>query len=318
MRCLALSEELIRRKNTCFFLSKVNDNELINRIEKNNIYHKKIDPNTTLQADLEGLIKFSNENDVDWVITDHYGINSQYIKEIKKNNLKVLSIDDTAQIHYYSDIIVNQNIGAEKLDIKGEDYTNFLLGPKYVILRDELLRRKEKKIKRNVENLMITLGGTDQHNYTLKILKQLSNIKIKKIVVIGVLNPHYKKIKDYIKNKIDFKIIVSPEYMLDLYLKADIAISAGGTTCYELAYFGIPNIIITITENQNNIARSLHEKEVSIYFGDKKSVKLELLKNTLLNLMKNDLMRMKMINNGKKLVDGKGKKRIVEFMEKYI
>ena len=144
MRCLALSEELIRREHSCYFLSKIDNDELISRIKKNNVHYQKINPNATLQTDVETLIKFSNENDVDWIITDHYGINSQYIKEIKKNNLKVLSIDDNAQIHYYSDIIVNQNIGAEKLDFSSEKYSKFLLGTKYVMLRDELLQKYKR------------------------------------------------------------------------------------------------------------------------------------------------------------------------------
>ena len=89
MRCLALSEELMRRQQTCYFLSKIDNDELISRVEKKNIYYQEINPNTTLQADLDMLIKFSNENNVDWIITDHYGINSQYIKKIKQSNLKV-------------------------------------------------------------------------------------------------------------------------------------------------------------------------------------------------------------------------------------
>ena len=58
----------------------------------------------------------------------------------------MLSVDDTAQIHYYSDIVLNQNVRAErkKLKFSSEKYTKILLGIRYAILRDELLKREEK------------------------------------------------------------------------------------------------------------------------------------------------------------------------------
>ena len=82
MRCLALSEELIKRGDRCYFLSKIEDESII---KKYNVDYQKIDADTSLKKDLEMLIKFSNDNDVDWIITDHYKIDSKYINQIKIN-----------------------------------------------------------------------------------------------------------------------------------------------------------------------------------------------------------------------------------------
>jgi UDP-2,4-diacetamido-2,4,6-trideoxy-beta-L-altropyranose hydrolase len=320
MRCLALSEELIRRKHTCFFLSKVDNNELINRIKKNNIYFQKILPNLSLQADLEMLLKISNENDIDWVITDHYGINSLYIKEIKNKNFRVLSIDDSAQIHYYSDIIVNQNIGAEKLVYSSEKYSKFLLGTKYVILRDELLRRNKRSRTNKVEKILVMFGGGDPNNATLKILKMLESLKenIHFLVVTGPANQYNNFILSYLNNcNMNFTYLRNQRNMSDVYLQSDIAISAGGTSCYELIYFGIPNIIVAIADNQINIAKELERNGVSIYIGEVDNLKDKDLINKVSELLLNSSLRKKMSENGKKIVDGAGKVRIINFMEKF-
>ena len=105
--------------------------------------------------------------------------------------------------------------------------------------------------------------------------------------------------------------------MADLYLQSDIAISAGGTTCYELAYFGIPNIIITVATNQLNIAKELNKKNISTYIGSKEEISLEKLKVGVLELINNYKKREEMIKNGKRLVDGLGKKRVVECMNSF-
>jgi len=320
MRCLALSEELIKRGHICYFLTKINDDELIDIMKKNNISHQKVKIAATLEEDLDFLINFSNEKDINWVITDHYDLTTQYIQRIKQNNLKVLSIDDTALIHYYSDIVLNQNIGSDKLNFSAEGYTKFLLGPKYAIIRNELLKNEQRTERDTVKKILIMLGGTDKDNFTLKILESLKsfikNLEFK--VVIGPLNPFYNDIKKYIKEEsLKIKLIKSPENIADLYLDSDIAISAGGTTCYELAYFGIPNIIITIADNQVNIARELDKQKVSVYLGKKEEVKAKQLKNKFNELVNNHSLQKNISQNGKKMVDGNGKERIVDFMEKF-
>ncbi|GAG12197.1 unnamed protein product, partial [marine sediment metagenome] len=146
IRCLALSEELTKKPHSCFFVSKIENDDLIGKIEKNNV-HFQINPNATLREDVETLVKFSNENNIDWIITDHYGTNAEYIKKIKENNFNVLAIDDNAQIHYFSDIVLNQNIGSEKLKYSAEKHTKFLIGPKYAIIRDQLLVKDSKAEK---------------------------------------------------------------------------------------------------------------------------------------------------------------------------
>jgi UDP-2,4-diacetamido-2,4,6-trideoxy-beta-L-altropyranose hydrolase len=320
MRSLALSEELTKRGNACYFYSKIEDDQLIKKIENVKAKFQKIKDNLIEKEDLKNLIKFSNEKNTDWIITDCYKINSNYIKELKSNGFNVLSIDDTAQIHYHSDIVINQNVGAEKLDFSSEKYTKLLLGPKYVMMRKELLKVNKKIVKKDVKNILISIGGSDKDNFTLKILKLLEQINndARFLVITGPFNPFYNDLEKYIRESDSkIKLIKSPKDMSKIYLESDIAISAGGSTCYELAYFGIPNIIVTIADNQIKIAQELDKQKVSIYIGKKEKLKEKLFKEKTHELINNYSLRKSMSNRGKKLVDGKGKERIVDFMESF-
>jgi spore coat polysaccharide biosynthesis predicted glycosyltransferase SpsG len=149
------------------------------------------------------------------------------------------------------------------------------------------------------------------------MLKDIDD-SIKLLVLIGPLNLYENNIKDYIKEKsLNIELIKSPEDVSKIYLDSDIAISAGGSSCYEIAYFGIPNIIITIADNQLNIAKELDDKKISIYLGIKHKIKKEQLDNKVKELLNNHSLRKTLSKNGKKLVDGKGKERIVDFMERF-
>ena len=116
MRCLALTEELIRRGNCCHFISKISNSALHIKIKNSNILFKQLKNDITLSEEIGTLIKYSKKNYIDWIITDHYKIDTNYNWIIKKNGFNVLSIDDSSQIHYFSDIVLNQNIGAKKLE----------------------------------------------------------------------------------------------------------------------------------------------------------------------------------------------------------
>jgi spore coat polysaccharide biosynthesis predicted glycosyltransferase SpsG len=239
------------------------------------------------------------------------------IKEIKNKNLRVLSIDDSAQIHYYSDIIVNQNIGAEKLVYSSEKYSKFLLGTKYIILRDELLQRNKRPMKNKVEKILVMFGGADPDNVTLKILKMLEtlNENIQFLIVAGPANQFNNYILNYLKNcKMDIKYLRNQKKMSEVYLQSDVAISAGGTSCYELAYFGIPSIIISIADNQIKVAQELENRNISLYLGRKNEIKSKKLLNNIKLLINNNLIRQNMSDNAKKLIDGKGKYNIINFM----
>lgn len=319
MRCLALAEELKKRGHNCFFLSKTKNPEIINNISK---YHHNfffIPSFLTMGKDCDALIKYAKKYQIDWIITDHYNIYASYLEKIKHHGFHILSIDDTAQIHYYSDIIVNQNIGAEKLTFSVEPYTIQLLGTSYIMLREELLLREKKKQHSSVEKMLITLGGSDPDNYILTILQSIASITkdIELLVVIGPYNPHKATLQAYAeKTKSMISLIHSPENMADYYLQADIAISAGGSSCYEVAYFGIPNIIITIADNQLAIAHELDSNRIGIYLGKKNELQPQNLRDKVKELLDDKSLRDTLGQNGKKIVDGKGKKRIITHLER--
>jgi RimJ/RimL family protein N-acetyltransferase len=44
---------------------------------------------------------------------------------------------------------------------------------------------------------------------------------------------------------------------------ADVAISAGGSTCWELVFMGLPSIVIPIAENQESIVNELESRSIA-------------------------------------------------------
>jgi len=320
-RCLSLAESLKEKGIKCVFATKDIDSKIGGMIVSNGHLIEKLPSEISLEEDLNLTINLIKNIRPDLVITDSYEIDQSYLEQLKKLNIILMSIDDLAKLHFCSDIVLNQNIGAQNSDYSIEKYTKLLLGPEYALLRKKARDKQGlKEIKEIAKNILITLGGTDPDNQTLKIVKALKDIK-NNIVVTVIMGPHYQY-EELLRKEIgvsnQFFLVSDPQDICDLMEKADMAVSAGGSTCYELAYLGVPNIIMVMADNQKKIAEELDSYGISINLNWFEDVTEEYIKKAGENLIKDRNKREKMSTKGRKLVDGRGVERVVEEITKQI
>jgi RimJ/RimL family protein N-acetyltransferase len=98
------------------------------------------------------------------------------------------------------------------------------------------------------------------------------------------------------------------ESMSSLMEQADVAISAGGSTCYELARCGVPIVVIPVAANQLSVARGLEIHGVSAVV--KTDWSDQQIEETLHEVIFNSRIRQSMSNAGQRLIDGQGAERV--------
>ncbi len=98
-------------------------------------------------------------------------------------------------------------------------------------------------------------------------------------------------------------------------LKADLAISAGGQTLYELAAAGTPTVAIQVADNQAPSVRALVAKG-TVYMGGcvGEAQLLDRVSEVVKMLLADNDTRARMIAAGQQLLDGQGARRIAEVM----
>ena len=93
---------------------------------------------------------------------------------------------------------------------------------------------------------------------------------------------------------------------------ADIAVSAGGTTLYELCACGTPTISYAFADNQLNNVIQFQEDEIIDYAGDARCGNLiEKILYYLEQYRSDKDLRLKRARKMQQLVDGNGSMRIV-------
>ena len=323
MRCLALARSIKEKADSdILFITKGNE-ETIKRIFSEGHRIKSIpigsskDEESALAIDELKLFKPAV------IITDLPYTTADFLKELKKLGRLLVSIDDLALVTFCSDLVTSGYLSAK---LKKYKMTNpaakLFIGADYLMLNKkfEEMNKKRRKIIKNARSTLVTLGGADPANLTAKVVKALCKIN-KKLKVTLVLGPAYvhnrellellNEIKD---SKPKFVVKSNVKEMTKLMMEADVAITAGGETIYELAATGTPAINISHVEHQSINARELERKGVVINLGLGKDVSEEQISSTVEYLLEDNKRRQKMSARGKKLVDGKGAKRVAELI----
>jgi RimJ/RimL family protein N-acetyltransferase len=102
--------------------------------------------------------------------------------------------------------------------------------------------------------------------------------------------------------------------MPELMAWADIAISAGGSTCWEIAFMGLPSLIITTADNQADIAKELGNACVIIDLGWHEDISMEQYSRAFKEISRDRSKRSYLSKKGQKLVNGKGVIEIIKAM----
>jgi len=99
--------------------------------------------------------------------------------------------------------------------------------------------------------------------------------------------------------------------------RSDLAITAGGSTCWELAFMGVPSLVLAVAENQRGIARALHEVGTARFLGWADEVAAVDLADAISDLTGSPAERERMASIGQSTIDGRGRERVVETMAAY-
>lgn len=254
-----------------------------------------------------------------WVVLDGYHFDEVYQRWVKETGHRLLVIDDMAHLkHYYVDIVLNQNLHAEQLHYSCEPYTRLLLGSRYVLLRREFLawRDWKREIPEVARRVLVTLGGGDPENHTLKVIQALQKVDIpglEAIVVIGASNPHAEVLEAAIgQSRIPIRLIHDARNMPELMTWADMAVSSAGTTTWELLFLGTPTLFLVLADNQSNIAEQIESQEVGKSLGQAENITVQSLVESIASLAKGFNLRVRVSENARQIVDGQGGHRVLE------
>jgi UDP-2,4-diacetamido-2,4,6-trideoxy-beta-L-altropyranose hydrolase len=321
MRCLALAQAWQDAGGNVVFAMAESTPGVDARLRSDGIEIVQLE-NSSNNQDAREVAALACDRNSAWVVVDGYQFDSEYQRTLKNAGLKLLFVDDLGQCqHYSADLVLDQNVHAsEKMYANRESYSRLLLGTRYAMLRREFRARREWKrgIPAIGRKLLITMGGSDPDNFTLRLIEALPRISVPDIavtVVAGGSNPHMAELQRTVAClKMPIHLVGDTNNMPELIAQSDIAIICAGGTVWELLYMGCPTLSYFRTPTQRQIVAELDAMGALRSMGAAADFESNNLARALEETIACRDCRENMSQLGRKLVDGKGISRVLGYV----
>lgn len=321
MRCMTIAEQLNDREQICFVtaseesVSLIEDRGFKVEVLKGCYTENRIE-------EIDELRQIIINKKAKLLLVDSYLVTEEYFEGLK-DIVKLAYLDDIGEKLYPADVIINYNVFATESDYLQKysvQATECLIGPSYIPIRGEFTQEKYE-VRKEFRDVLLLTGGGDYYNLSEKFMDTFGQREELRHINFHLVCGYYNNQKEILRKKAEqynnFYLYENVQDIWKLMRQCDCAVTAGGTTVYELCAVGVPIIGYAFADNQHPVMDYLNQNKLAVYCGDyrdKGEILFEKLTKTLLDYTEYEL-RKNMSNSIKNLVDGKGAKRIADALQ---
>lgn len=340
MHCLALADGLKSRGHSVQFVMRTQQGDMFDFVERRGFTALALPQESAVEpknsADYPAWLQVPISKDLadfytlvkraDVVVVDHYGITIEWERAVaERYGCKLVIIDDLVRSHE-ADLIIDQTLARDAAEYSQSHVSTVLSGTKYALLNERFsevrarygdpLNKIDSIIEKNYK-VLLTMGGIDKPNATLKTLEALKGNLPEDVSVTVLLSPkaiNYDQVRAYCAEEIDWVTHIDfVDDMATVMKEHAVAIGAPGSTSWERACLGLPSIVVPLADNQKEICESLVKHELSL------SLALDEIDEKLMPTFQT-LIENYAHMNGRNLsaCDGAGIKRVVSHIEQLI
>lgn len=202
---------------------------------------------------------------------------------------------------------------------EADDCPHLLLGPDFAPLRIEFSSLPDRAVNVRAENIFVSTGGGDCEHLSMRlteyIIKNNSLARFHFHIIIGAMNQDLSIIQSMADDISNITLHYNVTNMQEIMSACDVAVSAAGSTLYELCATQTPVFTYILADNQIPGAEGFERHGVLKCAGDIRKAGAEKLAADVMEaavrLADNYEERMRIASAQKRGVDGNGAERIV-------
>lgn len=273
MRCMTIAAELKKRishsDKICFICSDEEGETLVKsrgfQVLTLGTDYQRLEEEISVWKQLLGQGRIEKDS---FVFVDSYYVTDAYLEQLR-TFAKVYYMDDFGQKAFPVDGCVGYNLPANRKQFEAlyaNTDTTLLVGSQFAPVK-KIFRETAFRVREKVQRVLITTGGGDVDNIAGNLLTELMPFGQEIYCIVGKFSPHLEEMKARERDNPRLHIFWDVQNMAELMEQCDVAISAGGTTLYELMTVGIPFICFAYVDNQLPATEYLAEQGLACYGG---------------------------------------------------
>ena len=323
MRCLALAQAWQDRGGRAVFAAADVTPGVEARIRQEGADVLHVREQRGSSTDAERTARIAQQVGATWIVADGYVFGPAFQQRVHDEGLALMVVDDNGEIgRYQAELVLNQNVHADQTMYRQrEASTRLLLGSRYALLRRDFLRwcSWQRDIPELARRVVVTLGGGDADNVAQKAVEALQQVAVDRLdvrLIVGPANPYAEQLRAAcVSSGGAVRVEQNVHDMAEVLAWADVAVMAGGSTCWEAAFMGLPALLLVLADNQRGIAERLDKVGVALSLGWHAHTTARGVASELHHLLSAGDQRAQMSRRGRRLVDGRGSRRILAAMD---
>ncbi len=237
------------------------------------------------------------------------------VLELKERGRKVVVIDNLCAVDIADKTVIPSAV-ADGLPSNDK----ILAGKDYVIIGEGFRRAREERRRPDYGlplKVLVTMGGADPFGLTEKVVAAIAGMEgIEATVVLGPAKRMTAELEGLMKNRPGWmEFIHGVKDMATLMSAVHIAFTAIGTTVYELAYMGVPTVLIANYAEDRATLSPLSATGAFVSLGVGIEVSGEMIRGAIEEFKNSGERYASMSGRAGALVDGNGASRVAGVIE---
>lgn len=326
MRCLSIARALRKRGGLpIFIVSDADSILLLQKMMTPDETARKAYPVIHLQTDYRNpepeipvMQRILSSHNVSFLLVDSYFATSRYLSRMSQI-CRTAYLDDLQAFDYPVDLVINYDLAVDASFYKSAK--SVLTGSAYAPLRSQFSLRPYRVWER-VKDVLLSTGGTDPFGIAGGLIRRLQSFpEFGDVFLHALTGPMHAHRAELMRMAEEDSRIVLHENVSDmasLMAGCDLAVSAGGTTLYELCAVGVPCISYAMADNQLPCTKAFENAGLIPFAGDIRNNPdfLEQTAQKLLELSLDFPLRREISARMRMAVDGAGADRIAEALSR--
>ncbi len=319
MRCISIAQRFkMHGHSVRFFISDDNPIPLLEKVGMD--YYVLNSAWNDLDYEIPLMRELLKGHDSDFLIIDTYSVTKRYVESLLslcKCCYLGSKREYLGELFALINFSLSVDYGYYPTVYRGK--TRLILGPSYIPLREEFLEGRKANVTNARCKVMLTTGGSNPNHYMEKILNQVirnsifNQIDIE--VVIGNLFENVDDLKEKLIQYGNIHVNENVNSMAEIMYQCDLAVTANGSTVYELVASHVPSITFCLAKDQINTAEKMAAMGLTEYCGNISEEEVECLNKISEKLtlyVCSEQKRIDLAGNAAKIIDGNGGERLYQ------
>lgn len=320
-RCISIAKHCRRAGNDCVFL--LAEDEYTDVLKKEGFQYRVLnikwdDWNYGIETVRKALLDY----DAKCLVVDSYRVTEPFFEKLIKE-IPIFYLDDLCTKMYDVSAVLHYSEWEQEhilADLYAGSDVRVYSGMKYMPLREafeQVVPCEKKKYQ-----LLITTGGSDTYHITLKLLQVLvRDVTFEKreiCAVLGKMNADKEEIDKISQAYSNITVLQNISNMDEVMCQSRYAVTAGGTSVYELMASGVPFVCFGFSDDQKYFGKRMEEHGNALWAGDAREGVDALVSELVTCLKKMFGMdkeeEQQCIQRNRALVDGRGAARVADII----